>query len=57
MKWRPNRGNGFSEDPPHVYTSPSGRKYIKPNEIVRLDEFKRQMDRLRAIVMDSRLVE
>lgn len=57
MKKRSNRRNEFPEDPPHVYTSRSGRKYIKPNEIVRLDKFKRRMDQLRAVVMDSKLVK
>lgn len=57
MQGRSNHERGSRRDPDYVHTSRDGRKYIKPDEIVRLDKFKRQMDRLRAAVRNSRLVK
>lgn len=56
MKERHKHENGFPKDPPYVYTSRSGRKYIKPNEIVHLDKFRRRVEQLRAAVKNSHLV-
>lgn len=56
MTRRSNRSKTTGKDPSYVHTSPDGRKYIKPNEIVHLDKFKQRMDRLRDAVKDSRLV-
>lgn len=56
MARRSKQTNRSRKDPPYVYTSKDGRKYIKPNEIVRLDKFKERMDQLREAIKDSKLV-
>ena len=43
------RKMGFKDthkDPPWVHTSYDGRKFLKSNEIVRLDRFKEQIEKL-----------
>ena len=53
---RSDRAESSGKDPHYVHTSRDGRKYIKPNEFIRLDEFKRSMDRLRKAVEGSNLI-
>lgn len=56
MGKRSNDASYSGKDPYYVYTSRDGRKYIKPNEVVRLEEFKKSVKRLRKAVKNSKLV-
>lgn len=56
MSKGPNRVPRSGKDPDYVHTSRSGRKYLKPNEVVRLDEFRESVKRLRKVVNNSQLI-